>query len=80
MLQVGEQHKQVAAARAKAIADKADKQRRQDALATEQRRRESAECAAVTAEKALAAKHCCQESAERTAAAAEKALAAKHCS
>ncbi len=78
-LQAEEQRKQAAAVRAKAIADKADKQRRQDPLAVEQCRRESDERAAATAEKVLAVEQRHRESAERAAEMAEKALAAKHC-
>jgi hypothetical protein len=61
--------------RAKAVANKADKQCWQDALAAEQCHQESAKCAAATAEKALAAKHCCQELAKHAAATAENPLA-----
>ncbi len=61
---------------AKALADKADKRRRQDALAAEQRRQELAECAVATAELALAKEGRCQESAECAGATTEKALAA----
>ncbi len=63
--------------RAKALADEADRWRRQDALAAEQRRRESAKRAAATAELALAEEGRRRESAERTAATAEKAFAAE---
>jgi hypothetical protein len=72
---VEEQRRQAAAVQAKALADKADKRRRQDALATKQRRRELAKRAAATAESALAKEGCLRESAERAAATAEKALA-----
>jgi hypothetical protein len=78
-LQAEEQHKQVATAQAKAVADKADERRRQDVLAVEQRRQESAERAVATAEKALAAEHCHQESAECAAVTAENALAEEQC-
>ncbi len=74
-LQLEEQCKQVAAARAKAIADKADEQHRQDALAAEQRHQELDERAAATAEKALAVEQRRQELAKCAAATAEKALA-----
>ncbi len=47
----------------------------ENALATEQRRQELAECATATAENALAVEQCCRESTECTAATAEKALA-----
>jgi hypothetical protein len=72
---VEEQQRQAAAAQAMALADEADKRRRQDALATEQRRQESAERTAVTAENALAADQRRRELAKRAAETAEKALA-----
>ncbi len=70
-----EQCRQAAAVRAKALANEADERRRQDALAVEQRCRESAERAVAMAEKALAVEQCRQKSAERAAAKAETALA-----
>jgi hypothetical protein len=69
-----EQRRQAAAARAKALANEADKRHRQDALAAEQRCRESAERAAATAESALAKEERCQESDECAVATAESAL------
>jgi hypothetical protein len=74
-----EQRQQAAAAQAKAVANKADEQHWQDALAAEQRRQESAERAAATAERALAVEQRRQELAKRAAAMAEKALAAEQC-
>jgi hypothetical protein len=65
--------------RAKALADKADKRRRQDALAAEQCRLELAERAAAMAESALAEEGRHRESAECAAATVEKILAAAKC-
>jgi hypothetical protein len=79
VLQAEEQCKQAAAARAKAVANKADERRRQDALAVEQCRRELDKRAAAMAEKALAMEQHHRESAECAAEMAEKALASKRC-
>jgi hypothetical protein len=54
-----EQRPQAAAAQAKALANKAEEWRQQDALAAEQYCRELAECAAASAELAFAVEHCC---------------------
>jgi hypothetical protein len=54
-----EQHRLAAAAQVKALADKADEQRWQEALAVEQHCRELAKSTAASAELALAAEHCC---------------------
>ncbi len=74
-----EQCQQAAAARGKAWANKADKQRRQDALAAEKCCQESAEHAAATAESALAKEQRCRESAERAVLTTEWALAKEQC-
>jgi hypothetical protein len=70
-----EQCWQAAAAQAKALANKADRRHRQDALAVEQRRQELDEHAVAMAESALAEERRCRELAERAATLAELALA-----
>jgi hypothetical protein len=61
------------------LATKADKRCRQDTLAAERRRRESAEHAAATAESALDEEQHCRKLAERAALMTELALAKEQC-
>jgi hypothetical protein len=74
-----EQRWQAAAAQVKALANKADKQCQQDALAMEQHCQELAKRAAASAELALAAEHRCWELAECAAAMVESVSAAEQC-
>ncbi len=63
----------------KALADKADKWCRQDALAAEQHYRELAKCAAALVKLVSAAERCRQELADCTAVLAKTTLANEHC-